>query len=77
MNPFIQEDSTGNMYNEDDKQLIETKIEADEFNYPLSDVTNFDQYSDLKPPKKCNRIQKKSAIKFEQNRKWQNDIQKV
>ncbi|KAG1472540.1 hypothetical protein G6F56_001477 [Rhizopus delemar] len=58
MNPFVQEDGMGNMYDEDSEKFTETKIEVNEANYPLRDVTKFDQYSDLKPPEKIQQDKK-------------------
>ncbi|KAG1462854.1 hypothetical protein G6F46_003950 [Rhizopus delemar] len=46
MNSFIQEDGMGNIFNEEGGQFVEMKMEVDEVNYPLDNVTNFDQYND-------------------------------
>ncbi|KAG1488698.1 hypothetical protein G6F46_012114 [Rhizopus delemar] len=58
MNSFIQEDGMGNMFDEEGDQFVEMKMEVDEVNYPLDNVTNFDQYSDLKPPEKMQQDKK-------------------
>ncbi|KAG0938412.1 hypothetical protein G6F57_006859 [Rhizopus arrhizus] len=44
MNSFIQEDGMGNMFDEKGDPFVEMKMEVDEVNYPLNDVTNFDQH---------------------------------
>ncbi|KAG0783371.1 hypothetical protein G6F57_002187 [Rhizopus arrhizus] len=58
MNSFIQEDGMGNMLDEEGDQFVELKMEVDEVNYPLDDVTTFDQYNDLKPPEKMQQDKK-------------------
>ncbi len=58
MNSFIQEDGMGNMLDEEGDQFVEMKMEVDDVNYPLDDVTNFNQYSDLKPPEKMQQDKK-------------------
>ncbi len=81
MNSFIQEDGMGNMFDEKGDPFVEMKMEVDEVNYPLNDVTNFDQYSDLKLPEKMHTIRKKcpkrSPFLQEKKSEQQKDEQKV
>ena len=71
----------GNMFDEKGDPFVEMKMEVDEVNYPLNDVTNFDQYSDLKLPEKMHRIRKKcpkrSPFLQEKKSEQQKDEQKV
>ncbi|KAG1324259.1 hypothetical protein G6F62_009199 [Rhizopus arrhizus] len=46
------------MFDEEGDQFVEMKMEVDDINYPLDDVTNFNQYSDLKPPEKMQQDKK-------------------
>lgn len=48
----MEEDGIRNMFDEEGDQFVEMKMEVDEVNYPLDNVTNFDQYNDVKPPEK-------------------------
>ncbi|KAG1053175.1 hypothetical protein G6F43_004726 [Rhizopus delemar] len=58
MNSFIQEDGMRSMFDEEGYQFVDIKREVDEVNYPLGNVTNFDQYSDLKSPEKMQQDKK-------------------
>ncbi|KAI8637356.1 hypothetical protein BD408DRAFT_353855, partial [Parasitella parasitica] len=56
---FVHEDGKGNAYNEEGEEVVVIGMEVDNDNYPLNDVTDFDQYVDLKPPEKTASASKK------------------
>jgi hypothetical protein len=60
MSTFIQEDGMGNMYNENGDEFVDIGMDVDEMNFPLGDITNFDQYNDLKPPEKTDEDKKEA-----------------
>ncbi|KAI8376806.1 hypothetical protein BD560DRAFT_326253, partial [Blakeslea trispora] len=55
MDRVLFEDGRGNINDENNEQVCVFEMEADEDEYPLEDVTNFDKYSDSKPPEKSTK----------------------
>ncbi|CEP15746.1 hypothetical protein [Parasitella parasitica] len=50
MNDFIHEDGQGGFFDEQGKEVSIIQMEIDDEAYPLQNVTNFDDYTELKPP---------------------------
>lgn len=61
MDQFIHEDGEGKMFNEKGDVVFVLQMEVDDPNYPLGDVTNFEDYLYLKPPEKMEDIKNKTG----------------
>ncbi|KAG1141000.1 hypothetical protein G6F37_005905 [Rhizopus arrhizus] len=71
----------GNMFDEEGDRFVEMKMEVDDINYPLDNVTNFNRYSDLKPPEKMQQDKKEvleeDLSSSEKKSVQQKDVQKL
>lgn len=53
------------MFNEEGNEVSVFQMKVDDSNFPLGDVTNFDEYLNLKPPKRLKKEQNKVMnVKF-------------
>jgi hypothetical protein len=51
MSAFVYKDGFENLVEEDREEAVILEMEVDFEEYPLDSVTNYDQYTDLKPRK--------------------------
>ncbi|KAG1438745.1 hypothetical protein G6F46_014373 [Rhizopus delemar] len=63
MSQFIIENGKGEMFNENGDKISVLQMEVDDPNFPLGDVTNYDEYHDLKPPEKQKVEKNETTIK--------------
>ncbi|KAI7898441.1 uncharacterized protein BX663DRAFT_524735, partial [Cokeromyces recurvatus] len=49
---IIFEDGLGNQHDMEGNEVIELQMEVDNEMYPVESVTNYDRYTELKPPEK-------------------------
>lgn len=52
MNVFIIENGKDEMFDENGKEIAVLQMEVDDPNFPLGNVTNYNEYHNLKPPEK-------------------------
>ena len=72
MSQFVYEDGSGNLYNEQGTSVSIIDMEVDEDQYPLANITNFGEYTDLKPPEKpikASKIKPKDVVEKEEKQK--------
>lgn len=50
MSQFVYEDGSGNLCDEQGTSVAIIDMEVDNDQYPLANITNFGEYTDLKPP---------------------------
>ncbi|KAI8877485.1 hypothetical protein K501DRAFT_41512 [Backusella circina FSU 941] len=58
------DDGSGKLTDENDNEVIEYQMEVDNEEYPLTSITTFSSYLDLKPPekpKKANKVEETSS----------------
>ncbi|KAL0077927.1 hypothetical protein J3Q64DRAFT_1646404 [Phycomyces blakesleeanus] len=58
------DDGSGKLTDENGNEVIEYQMEVDNENYPLTSITTFSSYLDLKPPekpKKANKVEETSS----------------
>ncbi|KAI8344897.1 hypothetical protein EDC96DRAFT_328064 [Choanephora cucurbitarum] len=52
MDNIVFEDGLGNKYDTQGNEVMEFEMEADNEMYPVECITDYDSYTDLKPPEK-------------------------
>jgi hypothetical protein len=60
MSTIYFDTGTGKLTDENGNEVIEYQMEVDNEEYPLTSITNFSSYLDLKPPEKPKKKQVKS-----------------
>lgn len=58
MNDFVHEGGQGGLFDDEGNEVCIIQMEVDENAYPLQNVANFDEYNELKPPEKEERLLK-------------------
>lgn len=56
MTTFLYENGDGKVFDEHGNETCVYQMEIDNEQYPLEQLTNYDQYVDLKPPEKTTRM---------------------
>ncbi|KAI9249612.1 hypothetical protein EDC94DRAFT_663947 [Helicostylum pulchrum] len=65
---FVYEDGSGNLCDEQGTSVAIIDMEVDEDQYLLANITNFGEYTDLKPPEKPikkSKIEQKGVVEKE------------
>lgn len=67
MDQFIHEDGGGKIFNDKGDEVMVLQIKVDDPDYPITNVTSYGEYLDLKPPEKPHKTAKE-AVKKEPTR---------
>ena len=62
MSGFVHEDGQGGLFDDNGNEVSIIQMEVDDEMYPLENVTNFDDYNQLKPPEKEERSKGKEKV---------------
>ncbi|KAK4517023.1 uncharacterized protein ATC70_000351 [Mucor velutinosus] len=69
MDQFIFEDGNGNLCNEQGESVAVISTEIDNEQYPLANITNFGEYTYLKPPEKPSKTSETDSVEEDDDEK--------